>query len=40
MATKQIEDPNTGELISLLPLATAPAYIDNIIYFNMKIVKF
>ncbi|SIT07613.1 hypothetical protein SAMN05421786_10510 [Chryseobacterium ureilyticum] len=34
MATKQIEDPNTKELISLLPLATAPAYIDNIIYFS------
>lgn len=34
MATKQIEDPNTGELISLLPLTSAPPYVDNIIYFD------
>ncbi|KFE97109.1 hypothetical protein [Chryseobacterium luteum] len=34
MATKQIEDQKTGELISLLPLAGIPPYVDNVIYFN------
>jgi len=37
MITKQFQDPMTGELISLIPLVSAPNYIDNIIYFNGQV---